>query len=107
MNDGNNNNDKKNNKATSGGDTSKSMTHIAWALQYRRVKRTTYTVPLEIGVGRIEPDGTPHLFLDREPKAGYGGFFAEIKLLPRGVTPDAQQSDESDEEANGDVADQN
>jgi hypothetical protein len=63
------------------------MTHIAWALQKRRRGRVVFTVPLEIGFGRIEPDGTPHLFLDREPKAGYGGYYAEIKLLPRGGDP--------------------
>lgn len=63
------------------------MTHVAWALQHRRVRRTVFTVPLEIGAGRIDPDGTPHLFLDREPKGGYGGYYAEIILLPRGVKP--------------------
>jgi hypothetical protein len=97
----NDNNDKKNNKKTAGNDTSKPMTHIAWALQHRRVKRTIWTIPLEVGVGRIEPDGTPHVFLDREPKSGYGGYLAEIILLPRGVAPDARQSDE---DVNGDVA---
>jgi hypothetical protein len=63
------------------------LTHIAWALQHRRQRRTVYTVPLEIGTGRIDPDGTPRLFLDREPKGGYGGYYAEIILLPRGVKP--------------------
>jgi hypothetical protein len=62
-------------------------THVAWALQRRRKGRTVYTLPLEIGSGRIDPDGTPRLYLDREPKGGYGGYYAEIILLPRGVKP--------------------
>jgi hypothetical protein len=60
---------------------------VAWALQHRRARRTVFTVALEIGSGRIDPDGTPRLFLDREPKGGYGGYYAEIVLLPRGVKP--------------------
>jgi hypothetical protein len=76
-----------NNDKPAADDITETMTHIAWALQHRRVRRTIYVVPLEIGYGRIEPDGTPHLFLDREPKSGYGGSFAQIKLLPRGVNP--------------------
>jgi hypothetical protein len=62
-------------------------THIAWALQRRRKGRATFIVPLEIGTGRHYPDGTTRLFLDREPKGGYGSYFAEIILLPRGVKP--------------------
>jgi hypothetical protein len=62
-------------------------THIAWAFQYRRRFKVTQIVPLEIGEGRIEPDGTPVMFLDREPKGGYGRYDAEIRLLPRGVDP--------------------
>jgi hypothetical protein len=62
-------------------------THVAWALQRRRKGRATFVVPLEIGTGRTDPDGTPRLFLDREPKGGYGGYFAEIILLPRGEEP--------------------
>jgi hypothetical protein len=65
----------------------KPMTHVAWAMQRRRKGRVTYTVPIETGVGRIDPDGTPHVFLDREPKAGYGAYDCEVILLPRGVVP--------------------
>jgi hypothetical protein len=68
-------------------DSETTQTHVAWALQHRRARRTVFTVALEIGSGRIDPDGTPHLFLDREPKGGYGGYYAEIILLPRGVKP--------------------
>jgi hypothetical protein len=85
-------------------DNAKTLTHVVWALQHRRVRRTVFTVPLEIGAGRIDPDGTPRLFLDREPKGGYGGYYAEIILLPRGVKPGAKtaperpgQADEDDE----------
>jgi hypothetical protein len=35
----------------------------------------------------FDPVWQPRLFLDREPKGGYGGYFAEIILLPRGVKP--------------------
>ena len=30
------------------------------------------------------------LFIDREPKGGYGGYIAEILLVPRGVKPSAK-----------------
>jgi hypothetical protein len=70
-----------------GGEEVGETTHVAWALQRRRKGRTIYTVPLKIGTGRIDPDGTPRLFQDREPKGGYGGYIAEIVLLPRGVIP--------------------
>lgn len=64
------------------------MTHVAWAMQRRRKGRgPAYTVGLPTGVGRIDPDGTPRMFLDREPKAGYGSYDCEIVLLPRGVKP--------------------
>lgn len=68
-------------------DSEETSTLIAWALQRRRRRSTGYIVPLEIGTGRIDPDGTPRLFLDREPKAGYGDYYAEVILLPRGVKP--------------------
>jgi hypothetical protein len=68
-------------------DSEQTSTHIAWAFQRRRQRHTVYIVPLEVGDGRIDPDGTPRLFLDREPKAGYGDYRAEIILLPRGVKP--------------------
>jgi hypothetical protein len=78
------------------------MTLVAWALQRRRKGRTTYTIPLEIGTGRIDPDGTPRLFLDREPKGGYGGYIAEIILLPRGVKPGTKTGPQRPDEAGGD-----
>jgi hypothetical protein len=65
-------------------------TRVAWALQRRRKGRTTYIIPLEVGTGRIDPDGNARLFLDREPKGGYGGYIAEIVLVPRGVKPSAK-----------------
>jgi hypothetical protein len=78
------------------------MTHVAWAFQKRRYRRTVFTVPLEIGRGRIDPDGTPHLRLDRAPQGGYGDYDAVIKLLPRGVDPrtkvEPQRPGESDTE---------
>jgi hypothetical protein len=85
--------------------TENTMTHTAWALQKRRVPgprrtMTIYTVPLEIGSARYDPDGTPHLFLDREPKGGYGNLVAEIILLPRGVNPKATATPD-DEGDNG------
>jgi hypothetical protein len=96
-----NNNGNKNN-------ADKELTHIAWAYQRRRKFKVTQIVPLEIGLGRIEPDGTPIMILDREPKGGYGSYDAEIRLLPRGVDPrvktsptrpeqSAKDSDQSDE----------
>jgi hypothetical protein len=71
-------------------DNEKLPTHIAWAMQRRRKGRATFIVGLEIGTGRHDPDGTTRLFLDREPKAGYGSYFAEVILLPRGVKPGPQ-----------------
>jgi hypothetical protein len=68
-------------------DSEKTPPYVAWALQRRRKGRATFIWPLDIGTGRIDPDGTPRLFLDRNPLAGYGGYFAEIILLPRGVKP--------------------
>ena len=68
-------------------DSNESMTHIVWALQHRRKGRATFIVPIKIGYGRIDPDGHPHLFLECEPKGGYGSYIPEIKFLPRGVKP--------------------
>ena len=65
-------------------------THVAWALQRRRQRRTVYTIPLRVGTGRIDADGNARLFIDREPKGGYGGYIAEILLVPRGVKPSAK-----------------
>jgi hypothetical protein len=83
----------------------KPMTHVAWAMQRRRKGRTTFTVPLETGVGRIDPDGTPRMFLDREPKAGYGSYDCEVILLPRGVTPETKAEPVRPGQADGDGAD--
>ena len=83
-------------------DSENTLTHVAWALQHRRARRTVFTVPLEIGGGRIDPDGTPRLFLDREPKGGYGGYFAEIVLLPRGVKPITRTAPQRPGSADGD-----
>jgi hypothetical protein len=77
----NNNNGNKNN-------TNEAKPHRAWAYQHRRQRKTVYTIPLEIGEGRINvEDNTAILYLDREPKGGYGGYIAEIHLLPEDVDP--------------------
>ena len=46
------------------------LTHTAWAFQQRRKGRTTFVVPLEVGQGRIDSEGTPIVYQDREPKGG-------------------------------------
>jgi hypothetical protein len=73
-------------------------THVAWAYQKRRRFKTIQIKPLIVGDGRIEPDGTPVIILDREPKGGYGSYDAEIRLLPRGVDPRVKTSPERPEQ---------
>ena len=63
------------------------LTHTAWAFRQARKRRTVFIVPLAVGQGRIEADGTPVIFQDREPKGGSGDWNAKIVLLPRGVEP--------------------
>jgi hypothetical protein len=83
-------------------DDRETLTHVAWALQRRRKGRTTYTVPLDIGKGRMDSDGTPRLFLDRAPAGGYGSHDHEIILLPRGVIPGTKSEPVRPGEADGD-----
>ena len=63
------------------------LTHTAWAFQQRQKGRTTFVVPLEVGQGCIDSEGTPIVYQDREPKGGYGDWLANIVLLPRGMDP--------------------
>jgi hypothetical protein len=83
------------------------LTHTAWAFQQRRRGRTTFVVPLDVGQGRIDPEGIPVIYLDREPKGGWGDWIAKIVLLLRGVDPmtktppervDEDETDEDDDE---------
>lgn len=82
-------------------------THVAWAFQKRRrIPRGEYIHHLEVGEGWIEPDGTPVIVQDREPKGGYGSYDAVIKLLPRGVDPRVNTSPTRPEQSSKD-SDQN
>jgi hypothetical protein len=66
-----------------GSNTKEARTHIAWAIQQKRIRRWTITKALECGAGHIDPDGAT-VFLDRLP---LGGFSGEVKLFRNGVKP--------------------
>lgn len=55
-------------------------THAAFTVQKVGKKLGRW---LEIGSGRIDPDGV-HLFLDRLPIGGFTGY---VRLIPHGTEP--------------------
>ena len=93
---------------TDDNDSEKLPSHVAWAMQRRRKGRATFTVALEVGTGRIDPDGTPRVFLDREPKGGYGDWIAKIVLLPLHMDPTTktppEETDQTENEGDEDEA---
>jgi hypothetical protein len=80
----------------------KPRTHRAWAIQQQHARGgKTFTRSLVIGAGRIEGNRA-FIFLDREPRGGFGGF---VQLLPKGERPGpSPPPDEGDDdEAAGDA----
>lgn len=77
----------------------KDFTHTAYA--YRRTGKKHGRL-LECGVGRIDADGTAHVYLDRTPF----NFTGYVQLAPSGVTPEPppekpQRPGDDAEEASG------
>jgi hypothetical protein len=68
-----------------------SATHTAFAMQ--RIGKN-FAPSLEIGTGRIDPDDTVHVYLDRLPIGGFSGY---VQLLPYLTEAASQRHGPADE----------